>query len=112
MFPPGDAPAAEAVRLHHDYRISWFADLIGPLVVADQRLAEVGRMHAGDEALDVSVVNTTGAGGLVSLAERDIAGLRVVAAESALRDLDDLSGNAARVVSAAEQLDDRIEVFL
>lgn len=112
MFPPGEAPADEAVRRHRDYRGSWFSDLIGPLVVADQRLAEVGRHRDGETALQVSVVNTTGAGGLVSLAGREVPGLDVVAVESALRDLDDLAGNAARVVSAAEELDSGIEVYV
>lgn len=112
MFPPGDAPADEAVRLHLDYRSSWFTDLIGPLVVADQRLADVGRHQDDETTLPVSVVNTTGAGGLVSLAGRAIPGLDVVAVESALRDLDDLAGNAARVVSAADELAGEIEVFV
>ena len=111
----------EAVGAHHGYRHSWFASMIGPLVVSDQKLAEIGRAHRrlaigpdGDtaEPLAVSVVNTSGAGGLLSLAGRTVEGVQVVAVESALRDLDDLAGNAARVVSAAAQLDDPVRVFV
>ncbi|HET9872794.1 MAG TPA: hypothetical protein VFP89_09395 [Propionibacteriaceae bacterium] len=119
MFPPGSAEVADAVAAHREYRRSWFAPLIGPLVVSDQKLAGVGRALSGggsdagrDEVLAVSVVNTSGAGGLVSLAQRHVAGVRVVAIESALRDLDDLAGNAARVVSAAADLDDEVAVFV
>ena len=113
MFPPGNAPVAEAVAAHLGYRRAWFRDLIGPLVVADQKLAEVGRaLGEGAEPLAVSVINTGGAGGLVSLAGREIPGVRVVAVESALRDLDDLAGNAARVASAATELDGAVRVFV
>jgi hypothetical protein len=126
MFPPGNAPVDEAVRAHLTYRSSWFAPVIGPLVVSDQRLGEVGRaMRSLDQlkggqgdpaqaggAVAVSVVNTTGAGGLASLAQRQVPGVRVVAVESALRDLDDLAGNAARVVSAAAELEEEVQVFV
>ena len=122
MFPPGNAEVADAVAAHQDYRRSWFSALLGPLVVSDQRLVEVGRaLHrtqqeggCGGEAaaLAVSVVNTSGAGGLVSLAGREVPGVRVVAVESALRDLDDLAQNAVRVLSAASELDDAVDVFV
>lgn len=117
MFPPGDAPADQAVAEHLGYREEWFADLVGPLVVPDTALAQVGR-HAlpstgsGPEVLSVSVVNTGGAGGLVALARRSVSGVRVVAVESALRDLDDLVGNAERVAAAASELDSSINVYL
>jgi hypothetical protein len=113
MFPPGNAEVAEAVAAHRGYRRAWFGDLIGPLVVADQRLAEVGRaVEPASQPLAVSVVNTGGAGGLLSLARREIEEVHVVAVESALRDLDDLAGNAARVASAAADLDAAVRVFV
>ena len=121
MFPPGNAEVGGAVDAHHGYRHSWFAAMIGPLVVSDQKLAETGRAHQRltigpdrntAEPLAVSVVNTSGAGGLLSLASRTVEGVQVVAVESALRDLDDLAGNAARVVSAAAHLDDAVRVFV
>lgn len=33
VFPPGDAPLAEAVRLHHLHRHSGYAAIVGPLLV-------------------------------------------------------------------------------
>jgi hypothetical protein len=119
MFPPGNAAVDEAVGAHLRYRRSWFASLIGPLLVTDLKFAEVGRalrrMGGGAEEtvpLAVSVVNTSGAGGLLSLIGREVEGVQLVAVESALRDLNDLAGNADRVVSAAAQLDDPVRVFV
>ncbi len=115
VFPPGNASVPDAVRRHREHRAGWYAPLIGPLVVPDAELAQVSRAVAdsGDDPLAVSVVIGTGAGGLVALARRDLPGLRVVAAEVALRDLDDLTGNAQRVVAAAEELDpDDVSVFV
>jgi hypothetical protein len=114
MFPPGSAPAGDALASHLAYRRSWFGWLIGPLVVSDQKLAEVGRAASGeaDEAVAVSVVNTGGAGGLLSLAHRATRGLDVLSVETALRDLDDLAGNASRVASAAAELPDTMRVYV
>jgi hypothetical protein len=123
VFPPGNASVPEAVRRHREHRSAWFAPLIGPLVVRDTELAQVSRAvtdgtagaggEADREALAVSVVISGGAGGLVALARRDLPGLTIVAAEIALRDLDDLAGNAGRVVAAAEELDpDEVSVFI
>lgn len=113
MFPPGGADAGQAVREHLRYRADWFAPLVGPLVVPDSALVAVGRAAAPSGALlPVSVVNTSGAGGLVALAGRSVDGVEIVAVESALRDLDDLAGNAARVVSAAGELDPSIAVYV
>jgi hypothetical protein len=123
VFPPGNASVPDAVRRHREHRSAWFAPLIGPLVVRDTELAQVSRAvtdgtagaggEADREALAVSVVISSGAGGLVALARRDLPGLTIVAAEIALRDLDDLAGNAGRVVAAAEELDpDEVSVFV
>jgi hypothetical protein len=107
VFPPGNAPVAEAVRAHREHRQAWYADLVGPLVLPDTALGQ-----AQGSGLEVSVINTGGAGGLLSLARRDVSGVRVVAVESALRDLDDLPGNAARVAAAAADLDPDVAVFV
>jgi hypothetical protein len=114
MFPPGNASAADAVGSHLAYRGSWFEWMIGPLVVSDQRLAEVGRAAAAQtqRPLAVSVVNTGGAGGLLSLGQRSVSTVQVVSVETALRDLDDLAGNAARVVSAAAELPDGMRAYV
>lgn len=115
MFPPGNAGVADAVVAHLRYRDSWLAALIGPLVVSDAKLAELGRVVRSmrqREPLAVSVINGGGAGGLLSLAGRETPGVQVIAVESALRDLDDLAGNAARMVAAADMLDESVRVFV
>ena len=129
MFPPGNASAGQAVAAHRVHRQAWYADLIGPLVVPDQALRQAQGawgeamgaelVEVREEALrpargqlDVSVINTGGAGGLLALAGRAIEGVHVIAVESALRDLDDLAGNAARVAAAAGELDESVKVFV
>lgn len=124
VFPPGNASVPDAVRRHREHRAAWYAPLVGPLVVPDTGLAEVSRAATGSatedpstepdrQPLAVSVVITGGAGGLVALARRDLPGIRVTSAEIALRDLDDLAGNAARVVAAANELDpDAVTIFV
>lgn len=115
MFPPGNAPVAEAIAEHRAYREAWFAPLIGPLVVPDTQLAAVGqalRQAEGSGKVSVSVVNTSGAGGLVALVGRAVDGVEIVAVETALRDFEDLEGNAQRVVSAAAELDEDVAVFV
>jgi len=106
------------VHEHLAHRSSWFADLAGPLVVADTALGAYARAvpeehrSAGAE-LDVAVLTTGGAGSVSALAGRRLPGLHVVAAEAALRDLDNLAGNAARVAAAANDLGEvEVEVTL
>ena len=112
MFPPGNASAADAVFAHLGYRGAWFAPVIGPLVVPDRALAEVASHVPPGVTLAVSVINTSGAGGLSALARREVSGLRVVAVESALRDLDDLAANAARIAAAAAELNEAVDVYV
>lgn len=96
---PMDATAHRALRARPD---GW---AVGPLVVGDERLVGL------DEHVAVSVLTSGGAGSVAALARRTGA-LRLVAVESVLRDLDDLAGNAARVVAAASGLPDGVEVFV
>ena len=78
-------------------RDAWYADLVGSFVVTDRQVPEVG------EPLPLAIVITGGAGaieGPLRLASRgghDVAGVEI-----ALRDLDDLAGNAQRVATATE----------
>ncbi|MGD7786779.1 hypothetical protein ACQCX2_00445 [Propionibacteriaceae bacterium Y1700] len=97
-----------------EHRKQWYAETIGPLVVRDDQLVAVDRAaeNLGVGPIPVQVINTTGAGGLVALAGRTVDNLTVTAVESALRDLDDLPGNAARVVAAARELPAEVEVFV
>lgn len=114
MFPPGNAPVEVAVADHQAARGAWFAPVVGPLVVRDATLAAVGAAarRVQDAPVEVSVVASTGAGGLLATASRDVAGVAVVAVEVALRDLTDLVGNVRRVAAAATELDPEVRVFV
>ena len=97
IFPPGDVPLPDAVDAHVERRDEWHADLVGSFVVTDTKVPEIS------EPLRLAVVVSGGAGGVepaLRLAER--AGHDVASVEVALRDLDDLAGNARRVATAAD----------
>lgn len=97
VFPPGDAPLTDAVAAYTARSTEWYADFVGPLVVRDTDLPDV------PEPLPLAVVVTGGAGaieGPAALAQRK--GHRLVALEIALRDPDDLAGNARRVNLAVD----------
>lgn len=97
LFPPGDAEMGDAVAGFLARREEWYADLVASFVVTDVRFGEV------EEALPVSLVITTGAGGILGATQRvHRSASELVGVEIALRDLDDLAGNARRVVAAVD----------
>ncbi len=98
----GPAPDPAAHRALLDRPDGW---VVGPLVVGDERLSGLA------EDVAVSVLTSGGAGSVAALARRPHR-LRLVAVETVLRDLDDLPGNAARVVTAAAELPDGVEVYV
>ena len=114
VFPPGNADLPEAVESFRSRRDEWYADLVASLVVTDERVPAVA-----DDAVPLSIVVTGGAGAvagalrLVARAGNPVAGLEI-----ALRDLDDLAGNARRVVAAVDAarndgaLDDATPIFV
>ncbi len=60
VFPPGNAPLPEAVSGHRTHRASWYADLVGPLLVPASRVGDLGTASGefpigliGDSALTV-----------------------------------------------------------
>jgi hypothetical protein len=99
VFPPGDAPLPEAIAAHTARRSEPWSALVGSFVLKDTDLPQVRGTTAR-----LSVVCTGGAGqvaGPLGLARR--LGLDVAGLEIALRDLDDLAGNARRVVAAVDE---------
>lgn len=106
MFPPGDLPLAEAVTAHRTHRQSPYADLVGLFVCTDEDLMKVAAESArtGPQPLQVAVVITGGAGGIepaVRYGDRS-SEIDVQAIEVRLRNEDDLSRNALRVVRACD----------
>jgi hypothetical protein len=82
------------------------------VVLPDDRLAEVDRGLPAEPPVPCRVINTGGAGGLVALARRRFDRLRPTGVRTALRDLDDLAGAAARVAVAARELDPNLTVLI
>jgi hypothetical protein len=114
IFPPGDAPLGVAAAEHQARRSEPYADLVGTFVVRDTDLPELKATP-----LALSVVVTGGAGniaGLASLSRK--LHIAVEGLEIALRDPDDLAGNARRVAAAVDaardegQLDDHVPVYV
>jgi hypothetical protein len=97
IFPPGDAPLPDAVAAYASRADEWYADLVGSFVVTDVKVPDV------DTRIPLSIVVTGGAGAIgpaLHLAGRK--GADVAGVEVALRDPDDLTGNARRVVTAVD----------
>ena len=112
VFPPREAPLTQAVAEHRAARAAPYADLLGPFVVDDRRLPELLAhldTRPDDPPLAVTLVVSGGAGAVepaVRRAARRLdpgtsGGLALQGVEVALRDLDDLAGNARRVAAAA-----------
>lgn len=113
MFPPGELPLAEAVSAHRRHREAPYGELVGPFVCTDENLIAVA-LEPGDTPLDVSVVVTGGAGGIeppVRYGDRSDR-VNVVAVEVRLRDEQDLSRNALRVVRACDDCLDKENAFV
>jgi len=98
IFPPGDAPLHDATAVYAARRAEARSDLVGTFVLRDTDLPLVRGFDA-----PLSVVITGGAGqveGPAGLCTK--LGLQLAGIEIALRDPDDLAGNARRVVAAVE----------
>jgi len=116
MFPPGDLPLSDAVPAHRDHRQAPYADLVGTFVCTDRQLADVARRarETGTGPVGVSVVVTGGAGGIepvVKYGDRSD-DVEVAGVEIRLRDEDDLSRNALRVVRMCDSCMDSESAFV
>ncbi|MEV0326497.1 hypothetical protein AB0H63_08595 [Micromonospora echinospora] len=56
VFPPGSASLPDALAAHRRHRASWYADLVGPLLVPASALPDLARL------LDASEQTATGGG--------------------------------------------------
>src|SRR4029450_10809199 len=107
--PPEPAVQAQLAR-HIELRAA-HRSLLATLVVPDRRLADIARRIPPGLSVPVSVITSGGAGGLLALARHEVPGVDIARVEPALRDLDDLAGSAARVISAANELRPEVLVF-
>jgi hypothetical protein len=89
-----------------------YGSLLATFVAPDSRLTDIARQIPPGSSVPVSVITSGGAGGLLPLARRDVPGVDIAAVEPTLRDLDDLAGSAARVISAAGELGPEVTVFI
>lgn len=114
IFPPGNAALHDAAAEHVARRTQPYADLVGSFVVRD---TDVPLLRGTPARL--SVVVTGGAGqvaGPAGLCRK--LGIQLAGLEIALRDLDDLTGNARRVIAAVDDarsegmLDDETPVYV
>ena len=98
MFPPGNAELDTAVAAHLRRRAQPHADVVGPLVARD---TDLPRLEGADVELAVVVTGGAGqVGAAPALCQRR--GMRLAALEVALRDPDELAGNARRLVAAVD----------
>jgi hypothetical protein len=60
VFPPGSSPLPEAVTAHRVHRASWYAPMVGPLLVPASSLRILPPLLADDEILDIGLIGDTG----------------------------------------------------
>ena len=106
-----ETPVATVLAQHRELRNA-YGGLLATLVVPDSRLSAIARHVPPGASIPVSVITSGGAGGLLALARHHTPGVEIASVEPALRDLDDLAGSAARVVSAAGELSSEVTVFI
>src|SRR4029450_13098792 len=110
LIRQAETPVAALVASHCELRNA-YPNLLATLVVPDSRLTEITRQLPPRAGVSLSVITSAGAGGLLALIRHNPASVDIASVEPALRDLDDLAGSAARVISAAGGLEPEIAVF-
>ena len=61
VFPPGNAPLPEAVADHRTHRVSWYADLVGPLLMPASLVTD---LDGTDGELPIGLIGDTGLPGI------------------------------------------------
>ena len=56
LFPPGNAPMADAVPAHREYRAAWYDRLVGPFLVAVPRWSELRARLGASGVLDLGLI--------------------------------------------------------
>lgn len=121
IFPPGNASLTDAVDVFLARRSEWYADLVGAFVISDVKIPDL--LEVLDDATDplpTTVVVSGGAGSVLPAAKwaTGTGQLSLRGLEIALRDPDDLAGNARRVVAAVDAaradgaLDDEVPTYV
>ncbi|MBO0812271.1 MAG: hypothetical protein J2P23_09525 [Microlunatus sp.] len=99
---PLDGPDAEAVTEP--------AALLHTVVIDDRQLVALDRSR--DRPVAVTVINSTGAGGITALAGRTLTNCRLAAVQNTVRDPGDPIGAIARIAAAARELDPEVTVLV
>src|SRR5882757_11111801 len=63
MFPPGNAPLDRALAEHLEHRSAWYAELVGPLLIPADRMADLVEVVARQpvpSTLSVGVIAALG----------------------------------------------------
>lgn len=121
LFPPGNAPMADAVPAHRRYRAG-LGDLVGPLVVPAARLDELTRCLGDGSPVGVSVIAAMGdlpaavdrvaAEPRLALAAVEVPGVAdAAAAAGAVRVLDDVLPAGVPAAVEVPRTDARDEVL-
>ncbi len=67
VFPPGNAPLAEALAAHRAHRAAWYGELVGPLLVPVTELARAGGLLDPGERIEIGLVGERAAlGGVLT----------------------------------------------
>jgi hypothetical protein len=106
-----ETSVAAPVGRHCELREA-YPGLLATLVVPDSRLTRIAQQVPPNASVSLSVVTSAGAGGLLALIRHNTAGIDIASVEPTLRDLDDLAGSAARMISAAGELGPEVVVFI
>jgi hypothetical protein len=56
VFPPGSATLPDALEAHREYRTTWYAELVGPLLVPASQVKTLAGLLDPEETINVGVI--------------------------------------------------------